>query len=812
MIVRPVSTVWTRLLSFVLALAVVLFAVAPALATSIQTDLWVYQYGDTVSVSGDGFGANESVEVVTTDPYGVVVDDGTVPSDESGNIAYSFTLLSDVPGIYDVVATGLSSGLTASTQFDPPNFGATFTSGGISPSSVNYSDDVTFSGQFTCTDNTGGAGNKCSSAYSGITVEIQLKISGVFTTVATVSGLSASFSTPCASACTSPWSVPWQAGKYGATSVPPGTYDVRAVITGLASGPISTPGITGGLTLTKEGSNTTYTGSTSGTEGTSLALSAHVEDLDGGVGAGKGVYSPDSNLAGTNVVTFQLRNAADTSDVGAPVTASIDQSGNTTGSPTLTLPAAGTYKLRTSYAGNTFYSASGPDIDTIMVNPADITAPDVTINQATGQADPTNSSPINFSVVFSEPVTGFTGADVTLSGSAGATTATVTGSGSTYNVAVSGMTSDGTVIASIAAGGASDAAGNTNTASTSSDNTVTYDITAPSAPSITDSDPDSPANDNAPELKGTAEAGSTVRIYTNATCTSAVAAMGSANAFASPGLTATVGNDTTTNFYATATDAANNTSPCSSPALTYVEDSTAPAVVISFPTSGSYTAFTWNAGCGTAFVGDFCGTALDVGGSGVATVRYSIRQGTGNYWDGVSFGSASEVFLTPTGLTSWSQAFAYSNFLAAGDYTIRARATDVAGNEGVAAITFTINNPGGPYTFEGFFSPVDNPPILNQSKAGSAVPVKWRITQNGTPVSDPNSFVSLTSREVNCGTLETTGIDEIETYVGSSGLQYLGDGRWQFNWQTLKSYVGKCRIMTVTLNDGSTHDADFKFK
>ena len=40
----------------------------------------------------------------------------------------------------------------------------------------------------------------------------------------------------------------------------------------------------------------------------------------------------------------------------------------------------------------------------------------MTINQAAGQADPTNASPINFTVVFSEAVTGFHGADVTLSG------------------------------------------------------------------------------------------------------------------------------------------------------------------------------------------------------------------------------------------------------------------------------------------------------------------------------------------------------------------------------------------------------------
>ncbi len=79
-------------------------------------------------------------------------------------------------------------------------------------------------------------------------------------------------------------------------------------------------------------------------------------------------------------------------------------------------------------------------------------APTVTINQAAGQADPTNASPINFTVVFSESVTGFAAADVTLAGTAGATTAVVTGGGTTYNVAVSGMTGDGTVIATVAGG------------------------------------------------------------------------------------------------------------------------------------------------------------------------------------------------------------------------------------------------------------------------------------------------------------------------------------------------------------------------
>ena len=102
----------------------------------------------------------------------------------------------------------------------------------------------------------------------------------------------------------------------------------------------------------------------------------------------------------------------------------------------------------------------------------DTLRPAVTIGQAAGQLDPTGGSPIHFGVVFAESVAGFADGDVTLSGTAGATTTLVTGSGTTYDVAVSGMTGDGTVIASIPADAAADAAGNGNTASTSSDSTV----------------------------------------------------------------------------------------------------------------------------------------------------------------------------------------------------------------------------------------------------------------------------------------------------------------------------------------------------
>jgi PKD repeat protein len=147
---------------------------------------------------------------------------------------------------------------------------------------------------------------------------------------------------------------------------------------------------------------------------------------------------------------------------------------------------------QTTATGNGTATTSGSAENTgqlVAIRPAaGPTNPTVTINQAGAQVDPTNSSPINFTVVFSESVTGFGNVptDVTLSGTAGATSATVSGPGPTYNVAVSGMTTGGTVIATIPAGAATGSSSLLpNLASTSSDNQVTYTYTVPN-PALSD--------------------------------------------------------------------------------------------------------------------------------------------------------------------------------------------------------------------------------------------------------------------------------------------------------------------------------------
>ncbi|MCE1252216.1 MAG: DNRLRE domain-containing protein [Anaerolineae bacterium] len=113
------------------------------------------------------------------------------------------------------------------------------------------------------------------------------------------------------------------------------------------------------------------------------------------------------------------------------------------------------------------------------------TPPTVSINQASSQSDPTSVFPINFTVEFSEAVNDFDSSDVNLGGTApGTKSVSVSGSGATYNVAVSGMIGSGTVTASIAAGVAHNANGDPNQASTSSDNQVTYAVDTQS-PTVT---------------------------------------------------------------------------------------------------------------------------------------------------------------------------------------------------------------------------------------------------------------------------------------------------------------------------------------
>jgi hypothetical protein len=123
------------------------------------------------------------------------------------------------------------------------------------------------------------------------------------------------------------------------------------------------------------------------------------------------------------------------------------------------------------------FNANSTSTDNIVAWSSDVTAPSVTVNKEAGQADPTSATSILFTAVFSEAVVGFTSADVSFTGSTvgGTLAASITGTGPTYTITVTGMaTTNGNVVCSIPAGVCTDAIGNLNTASTHTDNIVAW--------------------------------------------------------------------------------------------------------------------------------------------------------------------------------------------------------------------------------------------------------------------------------------------------------------------------------------------------
>lgn len=290
----------------------------------------------------------------------------------------------------------------------------------------------------------------------------------------------------------------------------------------------------------------------------------------------------------------------------------------------------------------------------------DNTAPTVTINQAAGQTDPTNSSPINFTVVFSEAVSDFDdAADVNLSASTapGTLSAVISGGPTTYNVAVSGMSGPGNVIASIPAGAAQDAAGNGNIASTSTDNTVTFDNTPPPAPVVITPANGGSTNNTQPLVSGTAEVNSTVTVFLDGVAAGTTTADAAGNWTFTPPSPLSNGSHTAR---ARATDAVGNTSVDSN-TNTFTVDTVAPETSIDPPTPTNPTNST---SASFTFHGN------DGSGSGIASIECKLDSGS---------------FTACATLTSQN----YPGPLADGSHTFQVRASDNVGNADLTPASFT---------------------------------------------------------------------------------------------------------------------------
>ncbi len=270
------------------------------------------------------------------------------------------------------------------------------------PATVDYSDLVTFRGAYTCA-NGSDPDPLCPTTTQNHVATFALRPVGgsAFTTVATVS-TSFRFTTSsggCPATCSVSFSVVWKAGRApGSINVPAGDYDVRLTTT-LSSDEVILPAA---LTIDHEDTTTTYTGGLTGEAGASLAPSATIADADLGMYAGTSLFFPDVNFGAYSPVSFALYDASNTTLIAGPVTAFVGGAGATVGTPSLTLPGAGTYQLRTTYPGNDFYRAS-EDLDTVTVTPSTANTPPTL--QLPGPLGAEATSPAGAPVSFSATAT-----------------------------------------------------------------------------------------------------------------------------------------------------------------------------------------------------------------------------------------------------------------------------------------------------------------------------------------------------------------------------------------------------------------------
>jgi hypothetical protein len=218
-----------------------------------------------------------------------------------------------------------------------------------------------------------------------------------------------------------------------------------------------------------------------------------------------------------------------------------------------------------------------------------------------------------------------------------------------------------------------DVAGNVSSASATF--TVTEDTTAPSAPSVPDliaaSDSGSSSTDNVtnvttPTFSGTAEAGSTVTIFSDGVAVgSGVATSGSYN------ITTSALSQATHSITAKATDAAGNVSLASA-GLSVTIDTTAAA-----PSAPDMTAATDSGSSTTDNITNvttpvFTGSGAEAG----ATVSLFDTNGTTVLGTAVANSSGN-----------WSIT---SSALASGGHTLTAKETDIAGNTSVASASLAV--------------------------------------------------------------------------------------------------------------------------
>jgi YVTN family beta-propeller protein len=168
----------------------------------------------------------------------------------------------------------------------------------------------------------------------------------------------------------------------------------------------------------------------------------------------------------------------------------------------------------------------------------------------------------------------------------------------------------------------------------------------------------------------------------------------------------------------------------------------------------------------------------------------------------VSFGSTPATSFTVTSDTSIMAVAPASSSVGTVDVTV----TTPSGT----SATSPADHYSHVYPFRGFFAPITNPPTVDEANAGRTIPIKFSL--GGAYGLNILAAGSPTATQVSCTTGAPLGPPVPTSTAGNSGLQFdPTSGTYTYTWKTLKAYAGTCQLLTLTLNDGTSHTANFQF-
>ena len=551
------------------------------------------------------------------------------------------------------------------------------------------------------------------------------------------------------------------------------------------------------VTLTTPGSNslTAQVTDAAGNTGTSntvvYTLNTTVPVITSIATSGSGISNGNGDLNAGHVVTLT---------VSFSETVTVDTS---LGTPTLVLNDGGTATYQTGTGSNalvfSYTIGSGENTADLTVNSLSLnggTIQDASANNAdlsgatnynpagTLQIDtaapaqpaaPSDSADINGFVNAANDTTGqaLTGTaeagstvKIYLNGASTPAFTTTANAGGNWSQTV-GHLADGSYSYTVTA---TDAAGNTSAASTALSFVV--DTAAPAQPAAPSDSADingfvNAANDTTGQaLTGTAEAGSTVKIYLNGASTPAF----TTTANAGGNWSQTVGHlaDGSYSYTVTATDAAGNTSAAST-ALSFVVDTAAPQVTIT--SAGGPTNQATQTITGTVDLTDVGATVTVL--DGATPIGSAVVQSNGNW-------TANNVTLTTPGSNS-----------------LTAQVTDAAGNTGTSnTVVYTLNT--------------TVPVITSIATSGSGISNGNGDLNAGHVVTLTVSFSETVTVDTSLGTptlvLNDGGTATYQTGTGSNALVFsytIGSGE-----NTADLTVNSLSLNGGTIQDASANNAD----